>query len=138
MNTADLPETKLRFDTLYGSLCEVQRALLDNTAKVAGFFLLALGWLATSESARLFLATDSTSRLVTVGSILGVVLLTMFVSAKAYKTSQFLYSELLTLSFLPPAYFQTRRVDGGTFAVYLAGNACLALVLAVVVARLGK
>jgi hypothetical protein len=56
-----MPETdstlqKLEFDLHVGHITETHKALIDNAAKVAGFQLLALGWLATSESARGYLA----------------------------------------------------------------------------------
>ena len=62
--------TKQEFDLHMAALTDTQKLLLDNTAKVAGFLLLALGWLATSEDARNYLTDNPRVAIVFVAAIL--------------------------------------------------------------------
>src|SRR4051794_2481477 len=49
---------KETFDVLFDDLRGHRPALFDNVAKVTGFLLLAIGWLATSKDARAFFGTN--------------------------------------------------------------------------------
>ena len=58
---------KIEFGLHHARLTDTHRALLDNSGKVAGCVLRALGWLATSESARTLLTP--TPSVATVGAL---------------------------------------------------------------------
>ena len=62
---------KQKFDLLYGNLCEIGKTLLDSTAKVTGFLLLAAGWIATSKDMRAFLKEDEISAYLAVAALIG-------------------------------------------------------------------
>lgn len=137
MSASRTGDPKIEFDLQHNTLCEVQRALLDNTAKVAGFLLLAIGWIATSETARKFLAADPPSRRATVAAVIAVFLLAALASVKAFKVSNVTYRRLVELNYVPVHCYAGRRVDTAVLVVYVIGNAALAALLVVVLLRLG-
>lgn len=55
-------------DDVLQSLRDLRAMYVDNVMKTAGFALLAIGWLITSESARAYLDQESALRYVSVGA----------------------------------------------------------------------
>ena len=130
-------ETKHKFDLLYGSLCEIQKSLLDSTAKVAGFLLLATGWIATSTAARKFLEEDELSRYFAVAALGGAFLFYALAAIKAHQASTRMVELLVELDWLPQEYYVLRKVDVTTLVLFVAGNLFLALLVAALILSTG-
>jgi hypothetical protein len=58
MDQGQAATAKETFDALIDNLRGHRPMLFDNVAKVTGFLLLAIGWLATSKDARAFFGTN--------------------------------------------------------------------------------
>jgi TRAP-type C4-dicarboxylate transport system permease small subunit len=95
---------KQKFDLLYGSLCEIQKSLLDSTAKVAGFLLLATGWIATSSEARAFLKEDDISRYLAATALVGSFIFFTLAATKAHLASVHTIELLIKLGYVPQEY----------------------------------
>jgi hypothetical protein len=130
------PEKKQEFDVEYASLCDVQRAVMDGAAKLAGFFLLAIGWIATAESARTFLRNDSIVRQVATLAVAGVLALALAALWFSYRQSREIYDRLVGLDYLPKHCFESRVITKLALAIYMAGNALLAVLVLAVLLRL--
>ena len=137
MSQPDAPDRKQEFDLQYASLCEVQRAVMDGAAKLAGFFLLAIGWIATAESARTFLRNDSSLRQIAIFVVAGVLALSLAALWFSYRQSREIYTRLVGLYFLPRHCFESRVITKLALAIYMAGNALLATLVLAVLLRLG-
>lgn len=132
-----MPDKKQEFDLEYASLCEIQRAVLDGAAKLAGFFLLAVGWIATAESARTLLRNDSVVRQVATLVVAGVLALALAALWFSYRNSRETCDRLVALDYLPRHRFESRVITRLAIAIYMAGNALLAALVLVVLFRLG-
>ncbi len=121
--------TKHKFDLLYASLCEIQKSLLDSTAKVAGFLLLATGWIATSTAARDFLKADELSRYIAVAALGGAFLFYALAAGKAHQASARTFELLIELDWHPQEYYVLRKVDWTTLILFVVGNLFLALLV---------
>ena len=122
MSTSQTNQSKQEFDVLYATLREIQTSLLDSTAKVAGFLLLVTGWLVTSEGARKFLQSDKASKYLALISLAGAFAFYVCASGKAFQISQRTFVLLNQLQFMPPEYYELRRVDRFTLLIFVAGN----------------
>ena len=128
--------TKGRFDVLFGTLCEIQKGLLENTVKVAGFSVIAIGWLATSDYTQRLLRADKTLRYLVVAATGGAFALYVVASLKAFAISQQSLSLLNKLNFMPLDYYKNRSIDAPVLIVYIAGNLFLSLLVALLVLRM--
>jgi len=131
-----VPDSSPQFDPLAGSSGEVQRTRLDNNAKIAGFFFLAIGWIARSGSARKFLGSEAPTRAIARAAIADVFFLTAFLSIKAHRPSPRTCKPLLELNDFPSECQETRRGDAATIGTYLIGHGFVALLLVVALLRL--
>lgn len=128
---------KRQFDLLYSSLCDIQKSLLDNTAKVAGFRLIAIGWIATSTAARDFLKDDELTRYVAVAALGGAFLFYALAARKAHQASLRTVELLNALDYLPEEHYLLRRVGLTTLVLFVVGNLFLVLLVASLILRTG-
>ena len=131
-------DAKQEFEVLYPTLCEIQRSLLDSTTKVAGFLLLAAGWLATSDSARLFIRSDSLIRNTSIMAVLGVTILSAYLSWTAYSASDRIAKQIDELQYVSARSVLHRRVSLRALTAYIAGNFFLAALVVVALLRVGN
>jgi hypothetical protein len=131
-------DSKQEFEVLYSTLCEIQKSLLDSTTKVAGFFLLAAGWLATSDSARLFIRSDSLIRNTSIMAVLGVTVLSTYVSWTAYSASGRIAKQIDELQYVSAQSVAHRRVSLPALTSYIAANIFLAVLVVVALLRVGN
>jgi len=117
-----IADAKQRFDILFSTLCEFQSGLLTSTSQVAGFLIVAIGWLATSSAARDFLKNNGTGRIVTILALLGTFVLYSLGCLKVYLSSQKTFRLLKHLDFVPPEYLEDRIVDIPILLIYTVGN----------------
>ena len=123
-------KAKHKFDLLYGSLCEIQKSLLDSTAKVAGFLLLAIGWIATSSEARDFLSDDVLSKCITIATLVGAFSFYTFAANKAHLASIRTVELLIELDYMPHQYYVLRKIDLTTLVLFVVGNLFLVFLIA--------
>ena len=137
MLESDQSRRRLEFDLHLSHITETHRALLENSGKVAAFLLLALGWLATSESARSYLAT--TPRLAAIGALAVFAgwLFSAIASWVGYRASNAALSRLRELDFLSPPAYESRRIGPATLCACIFGNAALAGLLMAALLTLG-
>lgn len=130
-------DAKHEFEVLYPTLCEIQRSLLDSTTKVAGFLLLAAGWLATSDSARAFIRSDSLICNTSIMAVLGVTILSTYVSWTAYSASDRIATQIEDLKYVSARSVLHRRVSLTALTSYIAANLFLAALVVVALLRVG-
>jgi hypothetical protein len=123
-----------QFDVLFSTLRELQMGLLDSTAKVAGFLLLATGWLVTSERART-LMHDQSARYLAATALAGAFVLYGCASVKAFLISQKTLSLLKRLKFMPATHYESRAVDPLTLLIFVVSNFFLVCLAAGLVLR---
>ncbi|MDJ0707241.1 MAG: hypothetical protein QNJ46_28535 [Leptolyngbyaceae cyanobacterium MO_188.B28] len=119
--------SKQEFDLLYETLCEIQEDLADGTAKVAGFLLLATGWFATSKNAQDFLESDKVAGYLAIAALAGTFIFYVCASMKIFLISKHTFLLLKQLHFMPTKYYESRRVDVATIAIFVVGNFVLAV-----------
>lgn len=136
MNDDPAGRLKQEFDLHIGFLTETNKAFVDNTGKVAGFLLLALGWLATSEDAREYLA--STPQIAKLAALAVAVTFLLYTAASlgAYRRSRDSYVRLVDLAYLPESAFKARKLGLATSAVCVVGTAVLACLLVALLASI--
>ena len=100
-----------QFDVLFTTLHEIQTGLISSTAQVAGFLLLATGWIATSQTAQTFLRTDKSARYLAVASLGGAFMLYVAASLKTFLVSRKALALLKGLNFMPSENFVGRSID---------------------------
>ena len=110
-------------------LTETHKAFIDNTGKVAGFLLLALGWFVTSKDARAFLGSTPNVAALAASAVITAYLLSVGASWVAYRVSTKALRRLNQLAYLPPAAYQARVLGLATFVVCVAGNGVLTALL---------
>jgi len=128
-------DVKAEFDVLFPAFCEIQRSLLENTTKVAGFFLLAVGWLATSESARSYLRSDSLVRNSAIGAVILITLTFCAVSWMALSGSKRIEKEINDLGYISRLSISHRRVTIAVLLCYTLANVCLATLVVLTLLR---
>ena len=122
-------ESRLEFDLHVAHLTETHKAFIENTAKVAGFLLLALGWFATSKDARTFLASTPNVTALAALAVAAAYLLSVGASWVAYRVSVKAFRRLNELACLPQSAYEARMLGPVTFVVCVAGNGVLAALL---------
>ena len=131
MSDAQDQRKKLEFDLHVAHLTDTHKGFIDNTGKVAGFLLLALGWFATSNDARAFLASAPNVTLLAALAVACAYLLSAVASWVAYRVSAKGLRRLNELAYLPVSAYEARVLGPVTFAVCVAGNGVLAALLIV-------
>jgi hypothetical protein len=122
-------EARQEFDLHVAHLTETHKAFIENTAKVAGFLLLALGWFATSKDARAFLASTPSVTAFASMAVTAAYVLSVAASWVAYRVSAKAFRRLNELAYLPQSAYEGRLLGPVTFAVCVAGNGVLAALL---------
>jgi hypothetical protein len=120
---------KAEFDLHVSHLTETHKAFIENTGKVAGFLLLALGWFATSKDARFFLTSTPEVAILAALAVVTAYLLSVAASWVAYRVSAKGLRRLKALAYLPPSAYEGRVLGPVTFWVCVAGNGVLAALL---------
>ena len=137
MSRTETPDTKSEFEIQYASLCEVQRAVMDGVAKLAGFFLLAIGWIATADGARNYLRSDPGVRFIAILVVAGVLVLALASIWFSYRQSRSIFLRLVGLGHMPTHCFESRVITKLALGIYMAGNTLLAALVLTVLYRLG-
>ncbi len=131
MTTSESLPVKEEFDLHVAHTTDMHKSFIESSLRVAGFLLLALGWFATSNDAREFLAS---ARSVTVLAALAVAfayLLSVGASWVAYKFSCKAAQRLTELAYLPQSAYEGRILGTSTFFICIFGNGVLAVLLIV-------
>ena len=131
MSQAATDKAKEEFDLLVQHVTDTHKSFVDNTAKVAGFLLLAIGWLATASDARTFLSGNKGFACIAAIAVAAAYFLSVWASKIAYNASRRAIGRLGELSYLPPSAYRDRALNQSTFAVCVVGNGVLAAVLVV-------
>jgi hypothetical protein len=134
----DLIIVERQFIIQYQSLCDVQKALIDHTARIAGFPLLVIGWILTSDGARSYLSQERSTLHITVIVIVVVYFLVCCASWVAYRESKHIFHRMNELNFLPVKSYANRLITREIFTLYAAGNGVLALLLIAILLRIPR
>jgi hypothetical protein len=127
--SAESRDPKHEFDLHVSHITETHKAFIDNTGKVAGFLLLGLGWFATSESARAYLAAAPYIARLAALAVVAAFGFSAVASWIAYRVTEQALRRLAVLDYLPPSAYAARRLSLPTFVVCVAGNGVLATLL---------
>lgn len=119
-------KVRLEFDLHIEHLTATHVAFINDTSKVAGFLLLALGWFATSGDAREFLASTPMMTPLAAMAIASAYLLSVCASWVAYRVSANAIHRLRGLDYLPPSAYEGRKLGPITFVACVGGNGVLA------------
>ena len=120
---------RLEFDLHVAHLTSTHEAFINNTGKVAGFLLLALGWFVTSEGARNFLASTPSIAVLAALAVASAYVLSVGASWVAYRVSANAIRRLGELEYLPSSAYEGRVLGPITFAVCVGANGVLAALL---------
>jgi len=129
--------TKEEFDLHVAHLTDTHKAFIDNTAKVSGFLLLALGWFATSEGARNYLTSTPTIAALAATAVAAAYLLSVVASWVAYRVSVKGMRRLNELAHLPRSAYEARVLGPVTFVACVVGNGVLAGLLVIALLTAG-
>ncbi|HEY6140679.1 MAG TPA: hypothetical protein VI670_23240 [Thermoanaerobaculia bacterium] len=113
-------ETKTLFQHLHKELVEYQMRFVDLSLKGGGLVLLLLGWMLTSESARTFIATSLNARFAVIIGIAIMIAAYVGIVTRMARVSQSLTVQMDALEYLPPSYYNFRKLPP---RVILAGAA---------------
>jgi len=102
---------------------------IGNTAKVASFLLLALGWFVTSSDVRVFLASSYSISIIAATAVAAAYLLSVAASWVAYQVSNNIALRLRELAYLPPSAYEERMLSKTTFVSCVAGNGVISALL---------
>lgn len=117
------------FDLHVAHLTDTHKAFIENTSKVAGFLLLALGWFATSKDARTFLASTPNCTALAALAVTAAYLLWVGASWITYRVSLKTFRRLQELAYLPQSAYEARALGPVTFGACIAGNGVLTALL---------
>jgi hypothetical protein len=125
---------KERFDLLYEQLKYFHDRALDAVFNVTAALLLVTGWVATSDNTRRILASDRTSRWL---SLLVVILYGALYVAAALRTSRRsaqVARELDAIAYMPREHYRGLEVPFPVAMMFIVMNSvlCLALIIFIV------
>lgn len=120
---------KEEFDLHVEQITDTHKGFVDNTTKVAGFLLLALGWIVTSSTAREYLVATPDMAIIAAIAVAAAYMLSVGASWIGYRVSNNAIRRLNDLSYLPRSAYEGRILDPITFVVCLAGNGVLSALL---------
>ena len=138
VDTSQTANSRYKFDMLHTFLSESQRGLVENTARVAGFLLIVAGWIATSDSAQKYFSAHHPSIYVTAAALGASFLLYVIASLTIYRYSSHVFSLMKQLNFLPPEYYEVRRVTRLLLVICTVGTSCLAVFTIWLILTVGK
>lgn len=95
------------FDHLYAALCEYESRFVDTSLKACGFYLLAVGWLLTSETARGLVGSGSNRTIAIIGLALPACACA-FLFLRIFQIMRILQRELKALDYCSEAYYEFR------------------------------
>ena len=111
-----------QFDVLFTTLGELQQGLISSTTQVAGFLLLTIGWLATSESAWKLLHSHRHVGDVTAAALAGAFGLYSFGAYMVYARSQRTFMLLGRLALMPADCYDTRVINLPELSIFIGGT----------------
>src|SRR4051812_31665130 len=112
LTTDPQPQASKRevFELLISELKEYRSGIIENAAKVTGFLLLAIGWLATSQAPRSILDSPLL-KVLTCASLLVAASMTIRMYVNVYNLSQSAYDQLQRLNYMEPSHYRGRLID---------------------------
>lgn len=134
MDQGQAATAKETFDLLVDDLRGHRPALFDNVAKVTGFLLISIGWLATSKDARAFFGVNPFIKYCFVAAFL---LLGSMASAScimAYRHSLRMLDLMRGIEFMDSKYYEILSINKYTNIICVTGIVILAILAAVFIA----
>jgi hypothetical protein len=119
---SSIADPKSQFELLYGDLRSLHETFVDGSAKMAGFQIVVLGWLITSQNVASALKANPSVCLIAVLAILVSGLIYVFISLKTYRASRQIFGLLCSISYMPQSHFQMRVIKRTTLSLFLAAN----------------
>ena len=95
------------FDHLYAALSEYESRFVDTSLKACGFYLLIMGWLLTSETARGLMGPGPNRTIAIIGLALPACACA-FLFVRIIQIMQMLQRELKALDYCPESYYEFR------------------------------
>lgn len=100
------------FDHLYAALSEYESRFIDTTVKACGFYLLAMGWLLTSETARGLVGRSGNRTIAIIGLALPAFACALLFM-RMIQIIRMLQRELQALDYYPESYYEFRIFPRG-------------------------
>ena len=120
---------KESFELLYEMLKAYYTGFLDSAFKVAGFYLLAIGWVITSHDARDALRTDDAARqMALIGATLGWLLYAV-ISVRVLGLSHQTFRLLTKVAYMDIHYVENHRIKRLTWLLFVGGILSLSWLL---------
>src|SRR5689334_16519625 len=95
---------KEQFELLYGILKAYHDSSLDTALKAMGFLLLVMGWVLTSENARVFLARDQALQWASIAVLAMAAVLFALFARRVLLESRATFRALEALDYIPVQY----------------------------------
>jgi hypothetical protein len=111
-----------QFDVLYSTLGELQKGLLSSTTQVAGFLLLAIGWLATSANTFPLLHSRPTVRYMAAAALCGAFVLYAYGACMVYTRSQKTFKMLIQVDLMPVDFYESNVLNLRELFIFIAGT----------------
>lgn len=127
--------TKDHFDVLFGMQREFYSRFVDLAVKIAGFYLLVLGWILTSEDARRYLSSDDLARGTAVAVVLIAWIIYCCMAYRLYWLSNQTFLSLQSLTDVPAFLYESYRVTRTTVGIFLVANLVVTYVVGFVLWR---
>lgn len=127
--------TKEQFDILLGMQREFYSRFIDLAVKIAGFYLLVLGWILTSEDARGYLSGDDLARGTAVAVVLIAWIIYCCMAYRLYWLSNRTFMSLQSLPDVPAFLYDNYRVTRTTVGIFLVANLVVTYVVGFVLWR---
>jgi hypothetical protein len=130
------PTKKEQFELLYGILKSLHDNSLDTVLKAMGFLLLAMGWVVTSESARVFLAGDRTLRWAAVSVLAMAAILFALFAIRVVRQSMATSRALEDLDYMPVRHFEAMAAHPAVAVAFVVADFVITIVLCIFILRL--
>ena len=107
-----------KFDHLYDNLLKYHTVFIETSFKLAGLFLLVIGWLLTSKSAQ---ASFQGSKWLSFMAIVGLIISGFVSNIGGHRVQTFsrnMFDELKKLNYMPEGYYSDRLIKKRTMFLY--------------------
>jgi hypothetical protein len=127
------------FDLLYGALCEYVATFVDTSMKGCGFFLVALGWVLTSDQVHAFVEKDPANLWLAVFGFALPSIAAVVMATRVIRTTAHLGRELDALQYFPRAYYGYRalKLPFAIAVIFVAISPCI-VAIAFLISMHGK
>lgn len=129
-------EIKEKYGLLYESLKDIYNDYAAVVIKMVVLLIICLGWFITSEKSRNFFKKNRAIRIVSIIVLVVIGIIHINDAVRPYQFSQDKMSELSSLNYLEPEYYENYEITTGTLVINLIQNLSLIVLLIVILCLL--